>query len=184
MKATDQLRAEHDGILTMLQILERITEQMGSGKEANLDHLDQIVEFLQVFADKCHHGKEEDFLFPALEKVGIPRQGGPIGVMLSDHDQGRKYIRAMREALEELKKGRDGKDAFAGAARGYIELLRSHIMKENDVLFVMGDRNLPEEQQSRLLEDFETLEKEKIGVGKHEAFHRLMDELGSVYLAL
>ena len=73
MNATDQLRAEHEGILTMLQILERISEQMNSGKQADTAHLGKIVEFLQVFADKCHHGKEEDILFPALEKVGIPR---------------------------------------------------------------------------------------------------------------
>ncbi|MCL5406091.1 MAG: hemerythrin domain-containing protein [Deltaproteobacteria bacterium] len=183
MNATDQLRAEHEGILTMLQILERICEQMNSGKRANLDHLDQIVEFLQVFADKCHHGKEEDILFPALEKVGIPREGGPIGVMLSDHEQGRKYIRAMGEALEELKEGRDGSGEFVRAASGYIELLRSHIMKENNVLFVMGERNLSQEEQTRLFDSFEIMEQEKIGVGRHEAFHRLIDELSSEYLS-
>ncbi len=183
MNATDQLRAEHEGILTMLQILERISEQMNSGKRANLGHLDQIIEFLGVFADKCHHGKEEDILFPALEKVGIPREGGPIGVMLHDHDQGRKYIREMREALEELRKGQDGADGFVRAARGYIELLRGHIMKENNVLFVMAERNLSKDEQTRLLDAFELMEQEKIGIGKHEAFHRLLDELSSVYLS-
>lgn len=182
MNATDQLRAEHEGITTMLDILERISGQMASGKPANLDHLDQIVEFLSVFADQCHHGKEEDILFPALEKAGIPREGGPIGVMLSDHEQGRGYIRAMWKALENLKAGRDGAEEFVQAARGYIELLRNHILKENNVLFVMAEKNLTSEEQTRLLEAFETMEQEKIGVGRHEAFHRLMDELSSVYL--
>ena len=182
MNATDQLRAEHEGILTMLEILERVCEQINSGKRANLDHLDQIVEFLQVFADQCHHGKEEDILFPALEKVGIPKEGGPIGVMLSDHDQGRKYIRAMREALESLKKGQEGTEGFVGGAKGYIELLRGHIMKENNVLFVMAEKNLSKEEQTRLFDTFEIMEREKIGVGKHETFHRLLDELSRVYL--
>ena len=52
-----------------------------------------------MFADKCHHGKEEDVLFPELEKAGIARQGGPIGVMLHEHVSGREFIRRMSEAL-------------------------------------------------------------------------------------
>ncbi|MDR3553766.1 MAG: hemerythrin domain-containing protein [Syntrophobacteraceae bacterium] len=183
MNVTEQLRAEHEGILTMLQVLERISQQMSSGKPANLGHLEQIIEFLQVFADKCHHGKEEDILFPALEKAGIPREGGPIGVMLSDHSRGRNYIRAMREALEELKKTEGGTDEFVRAARGYIELLRGHIEKENNVLFVMGERNLSQEEQTRLFDQFEKMEQEKIGTGKHEAFHKMIDELSGVYLS-
>lgn len=182
MNATDQLRAEHEGIMSMLDILERICEQMTSTRSANLDHLDRIVEFLSVFADKCHHGKEEDILFPALEKVGIPKEGGPIGVMLTEHDQGRKEIGAMRKALEELRSRRDANEDFVNAARGYIGLLRNHIAKENNVLFVMAERNLTREEQARLLEAFETMEREKIGEGRHEAFHLLLDELKGLYL--
>ena len=182
MNATKQLRAEHEGILTMLEILEKISGQMASGKAANLDHLEKIIEFLSVFADQCHHGKEENILFPALEKMGIPREGGPIGVMLNEHDQGREHIRAMRKALGELKEGRDGAEDFVRAAKGYIELLRNHILKENDVLFVMAEESLSGEEQKRLSDAFETMEREKIGVGRHEAFHRLMDELTGIYL--
>ena len=182
MNATDQLRAEHEGIMNMLDILERISEQMASGRAANLGHLDRIIEFLSVFADKCHHGKEEDILFPALEKVGIPKEGGPIGVMLAEHDHRREEIRSMRKALEELRGGRDANEDFLKAARAYIGLLRSHIAKENDVLFVMAERNLSREEQARLLEAFETMEREKIGEGRHEAFHALLDELKGLYL--
>jgi hemerythrin-like domain-containing protein len=166
----------------MLEILEKISGRMASGKSANLDHLEKIIEFLSVFADQCHHGKEEDILFPALEKVGIPREGGPIGVMLNEHDHGREHIRAMRRALGELKEGRNGAADFVRAAKGYVELLRNHILKENDVLFIMAEESLSGEEQKRLFDAFETMEREKIGVGRHEAFHRLMDELTGIYL--
>lgn len=182
MNATEQLRAEHDGITIMLDILERICEQMASGRPANLDHLDRIIEFLSVFADKCHHGKEEDILFPALEKSGIPKEGGPIGVMLSEHDRGREEIRSMRKALEELRGGRDANKDFIRAATGYVGLLRNHIAKENNVLFVMAERNLSGFDQARLFEAFETMERDKIGEGRHEAFHFLLDELKGLYL--
>jgi hemerythrin-like domain-containing protein len=182
MNATDQLRAEHEGILIMLDILERISEQMISGKSANLDHLSKIIEFLSVFADQCHHGKEEDILFPVLAKAGIPQEGGPIGVMLSEHDHGREYIGAMRKALEKFNEGVDATEEFVRAARGYIELLRNHIMKENNVLFIMAENTLTKDEQARLLEAFDAMERDKIGIGRHEAFHRTMDELRSVYL--
>ncbi len=182
MNATEQLRAEHEGITIMLDVLERICEEMSSGKPGNLEHLERIVEFLSVFADKCHHGKEEDILFPALEKSGIPREGGPIGVMLSEHDHGREEIRLMRKALEGLRGGQDSSKDFVKAAREYCELLRNHILKENTILFVMAEKNLTADQQERLFEDFETMEREKIGEGRHEAFHLLIDELKGVYL--
>jgi hemerythrin-like domain-containing protein len=83
MRPTEELRAEHDGILVMLKILERVSGQLTSPSTVELKHLDQILEFLKVFVDRCHHGKEEDILFPALEEAGIPRRGGPIGVMLA-----------------------------------------------------------------------------------------------------
>jgi len=89
MKATEQLGAEHESITSILETLEKILEEMSSGEAANLDHLGEIVDFLRVFADHCHHGKEGDILFPAVEKQAIPRQGGSIGVMLEDHGHGR-----------------------------------------------------------------------------------------------
>ena len=182
MNATEQLRAEHEGILTMLEILEKISRQMTAGKAANLDHLEKIIEFLSVFADQCHHGKEEGILFPALERKGFAREGGPIGVMLSEHDHGRQHIRSMRKALGELKEGLNAAEDFVRAATGYIELLRGHILKENNVLFIMAEQGLSGEEQDQLFDAFETMEREKIGVGRHEAFHRLMDELTGIYL--
>lgn len=182
MKATEQLRAEHEGILTMLKILDKISAQMAAGKNADLNHLENIIEFLTVFADQCHHGKEEDILFPALEKAGIPRVGGPIGVMLNDHDHGREHIRAMRNALGQLKEDRGGAQDFVKAVARYTELLRNHILKENNVLFVMAEQRFSEKEQTRLYEEFETMEREKIGIGKHESFHRLMEELRALYL--
>ena len=95
MSATQQLKDEHEGILLMLRILDKIAAKIEAKGSVDPHHLERIVEFLQVFADRCHHGKEEDLLFPEMEKAGIPREKGPIGVMLMEHDQGRAYVRGM-----------------------------------------------------------------------------------------
>lgn len=125
MRATEELRAEHDGILVILAILEKISDRISTGETVELGHLDKIMEFLRVFADRCHHGKEEGILFPALEEAGVPKEGGPIGVMLYEHTDGRNHIKEMSDALEGLKAGNESaRHAFVDASRKYVALLR------------------------------------------------------------
>jgi hemerythrin-like domain-containing protein len=141
------------------------------------------MEFFVVFVDKCHHGKEEEFLFPALEEAGIPREGGPIGVMLTEHAAGRSWVSQMRQTLTGYKAGDlSAGEGFRQHARHYCGLLRQHIDKENNVLFVMAESRLPSAKQEELGRAFEKLEKERIGEGKHEEFHALLDQLQNEYL--
>lgn len=179
MYATQQLRDEHELILGVLAALEELAGRLQDGRTVSHDRLGEIIEFLQVFADKCHHGKEEDILFPALGRAGIPTEGGPIGVMLMEHDQGRAYIREMMDALGRLRAGQDAGRAFAETALGYVSLLRAHIQKENTVLFVMAENYLSPEVHARLAQQFGQVERERIGAGVHERFHHLAHELAA-----
>lgn len=182
MRATEQLMEEHRAIETMLNILENVCQRLETGKAVDAEHLEHILEFIRIFADRCHHGKEEDLLFPAMEKAGIPREGGPIGVMLIEHVQGRNYVRGMGEAVSRYKAGEvKAASDFIANARGYIALLRQHINKEDNILYRMADMHLSESKQQELLEQFEQVERERIGPGKHEEFHRLLEHLETVY---
>jgi hemerythrin-like domain-containing protein len=182
MKATQQLKAEHEGIKLMLGILDEICGRIESGRAVNFQHLEGILEFLRVFVDQCHHGKEEEILFPALESVGIPKDGGPIGQMLIEHEQGRQLIGEMTRNLPTgTTEEWDSARRFCEISRKYIYLLTQHIQKENQVLFVMADTKLSEIQQEKLFDEFEKLEVEKIGLGRHEEFHKLLDELAGIY---
>lgn len=178
MFATDDLRAEHEGILKMLAILRAIAAKLKPDAPLSQRQLRDILEFLRVFADKCHHGKEEDVLFPALEAAGMPREGGPIEVMLHEHQLGREHIRDMAAALDA-----NNPAAFAVAALAYADLLTQHIAKENTVLFPMAERLLGVPALTAMHEPFERIEAERIGPGRHEAFHRLLDDLAREYLA-
>ena len=183
MTPTEQLKEEHQGIQLMLKILEKVCQRLESGERVDTGHLEKILEFIMVFADKCHHGKEEDFLFPEMEKAGIPKEGGPIGAMLQEHGKGRAYVKGMNDALGEYKRNEaNASSRFVENAGNYVALLTQHIDKENNVLFPWGDRVLSEKQKERLLEDFEKLEHERIGEGKHEEFHELLRRLKDLYL--
>jgi hemerythrin-like domain-containing protein len=176
--ATATLRKEHEAILKMLEAAEEVARQLDGNIPVAPETLSGLLEFLRLFADRCHHGKEEDHLFPALELKGLPRIGGPIGVMLFEHEQGRSLIKQMGEASEAFTAGAaDAGRRWAVAARSYIDLLRSHIMKENNILFMMADQMLSESEQEALSEAFERVENDKLGPGTHERLHALMDKL-------
>jgi hemerythrin-like domain-containing protein len=183
MKATGALKHEHEAIKLMLQIMEAACVQIETEKKVHVADVDEMIDFLKVFADQCHHGKEENILFPCLEKAGIPREGGPIGVMLAEHEQGRKYIANMGRALTDYEDGAaTGLTDLVENIRSYAELLEQHINKENNVLFAMADRVLTEETQDELFEEFEELEEDVIGRGKHEELHKRLERLSGTYL--
>lgn len=183
MKSTEVLKTEHEAIKLMLSILGSICDKLESGQEVNPQHLEQIMEFIRVFSDKCHHGKEENLLFPAMEQAGVPREGGPVAVMLVEHSQGREYVKGMNEAVARYKAGdRAAASRFAENARNYIELLTQHIDKENNILYMIADMHLSRAKQEELVVKFEEFEVEQIGPGKHEEFHELLYHLQGVYL--
>ena len=133
--ATAALRAEHRLILEVAAVLERVLD---SGT-ADTDAMTDCVAFFRLFADACHHGKEEDLLFPALEGEGMPTDSGPIAVMLHEHRIGREFVARMAAALPATDEDEGAKSEFAAAGRGYIELIRGHIAKEDGALFEMAD---------------------------------------------
>lgn len=178
MKASEVLKNEHRGIERMLKALSKEADQLEAGKQVSAEALQQHVDFLRNFADRCHHGKEEHELFPALRKAGVAVEGGPIGVMLSDHEEGRGYIRGMVKALEAYAQGDDSARApLVANIRGYVTLLTQHIWKEDNVLFAMADKVLSEDEQARLIAQFDRIEAEEMGPGVHERYHQMLDEL-------
>jgi hemerythrin-like domain-containing protein len=182
MKPTEELTEEHKAIKEMLHILDLVCDKLESGQDIDPQHLEKIIEFIRGFADKCHHMKEEDVLFPAMEKAGIPREGGPIGVMLAEHTMGRDYVRAMSEAAAGYAAGNRAAAArFVENARNYTDLLTQHIDKEDNVLYVIADAHLSKQRQEEIEKAFEKIEAEKIGPGKHEEFHIIVHHLKQIY---
>ena len=182
MKPTQELIAEHTAVLVALQILEKVETALAANDAQAAEDLGQLLDFLKVFVDRCHHGKEEDVLFPELERRGARRDGGPIGVMLMEHEVGRGHVRAMSAGFDRLRRADAGAaTAILESARAYRELLRSHIHKENNILFPMADRLVPDDAAAKLLEQFEEIERDRVGAGRHEAYHAMLHALKDRY---
>jgi hemerythrin-like domain-containing protein len=174
MKATDILMAEHRVIEQVLTCLERLAESCEAGAKLDGASARQALEFFRNFADRCHHGKEEEHLFPLLEARGLPRLGGPTGVMLHEHEQGRRLLAAMARAVED-----DSPADFARPARAYVRLLREHIHKEDHCLFPMAAGILGGADADSLAERFEHVEHAEMGAGAHERYLQLANDLAN-----
>ena len=174
------LRDEHAGIQLMLSILKKVSRRLLDGAEIPSDHLKRMHEFLKTFADRCHHGKEEDILFPELE--GISENKPLLIQLLGEHKSGRDLIRGMGESLEHYHPASAEAVHLAVNMEEYVALLDYHIQTENKQLFPAADRQLSHAQKDELAEKFEILERDVIGVGRHEEFHRWLEEFKQIYL--
>ena len=121
-------------------------------------------------------------MFPAMVEAGIPKEGGPVGVMLSEHEEGRYYVQEVSRALDRYRNDPKASTSVMEPLRLYISHLAQHIHKENRILFPMADHYLSEEKQTELLIEFDEMEEQVIGKGKHEEFHAMLDQLSKVYL--
>jgi hemerythrin-like domain-containing protein len=183
MTPTEELMNEHRAILSALEVLEAICGRIDRGELCVSGDVERLLDFLKTFADHCHHAKEEKLLFPALEAAGVPNAHGPIGVMLSEHALGRKYIRGISDALAGLERGEPTSARMLSEnGRAYVNLLRAHIMKENEVLFPLADRRLSSDVQAQLSQAFERFEELEIGHAQHDRFHTMMRELHDTYM--
>lgn len=184
MTPIKELKNEHDAVLLTIRILDQITTRLKAGQTIEFKHLDQILEFLAIFVDKCHHGKEEKVLFPAMEEAGIPWEGGPIGAMLYEHEQGRSYVQGLRSGVEGYRIGKEGSvSEIIKNVQNYGKLLSSHIDKENNVLYVMAERVLSADKMTEMVDAFNRIEEIEVGPNKHEEFHATLHALKKVYLA-
>lgn len=155
-KTTSVLREEHQRILQVASALEQRLDVRP--EPLDLDTVEQCVRFFRLFADACHHGKEEDLLFPELQSRGMPRDSGPIAVMLHEHRLGREFVGAMADAMDGARKGDEvATSRLVNAGRGYIDLIRAHIMKEDHVLFDMADQMVDAPACQRLCAAYDTV---------------------------
>lgn len=178
------LMHEHRVIEKMIDVLISVTRLIEKGESVDIEDLKAITDFISTFADKCHHGKEEGLLFPAMKRKGVPEEGGPIGVMLVEHEEGRAAVRGMREAIELMAKSDvAASKLFTRNAWRYVNLLVDHIQKEDNILYVMARDVLNHEDMEKLLTEFERVEKEDIGEGVHEKYIEAIERLWEKYVS-
>lgn len=187
MKPTELLKEEHHGVKLALRVLgklcAKIEENPREQSAIYSDDFTRLIEFLRVFVDKCHHAKEEEVLFPAVVEAGASQAEGLVQELLAEHVSGRKLVADMEAALTSYRSGNpDAIPALTGAAGSYAKLLTEHINQEDNVLYLIADAKIADGIQAEMIETFEKIETERIGIGTHDQFHDMLKEFKLKYL--
>lgn len=173
--STTSLRRDHDLIEKVLKSMWATIPLLKSGKTIPESILNQVIDFTKNFTDVCHHGKEENSLFPELEKKGMPRNSGPIAVMLMEHETTRKLAKRMEESSKTYIHTGNSSQLITDMQE-YINHVVQHIWKENNRLFEMAEMAL-KDNVNQVNESLDTVEKSKLDeIGKSRAVYEKMAE--------
>ena len=173
----DFLVAEHEMIERAMAVLRSNLEKIDEAIKTPLQ-MQRAIDFLLEFGDKVHNTKEEKFLFPLMEQKGLPVQGGPIGVMLMEHDAERKLLQRMMAELPNLSEDTTvARQKFAAEGFEYLTIRAEHIWKENDVLYAMGRKVFSDEDNAFLLGSFKTLDRQRYGDAARDHYAQMLAEV-------
>lgn len=181
-KSIENMMSEHRRIEQVLGSLATFVEQLQAGKDLPRHDLLKFADFFKNYADRCHHGKEEERLFLLMNRNGFPREYGPVGVMLSEHTAGREQVRALAAiggrsgALTESEKAQ-----VTEHAEEFITLLLSHIQKEDNVLYPMAEQSIPADQMLDLDVSCREFDSQVVGREEVERLVQLAQNINEAY---
>ena len=168
------LRQDHD---TTEKALAAVESALATPNGPPPSVMGWMVEYVSVYVDRCHNQKEEQHLFPLIERRGIPREGGPLGVMLMEHERARN-LAAELAPLGKAYAGGDKtlrprlRDLFAE----YATLMKQHFWKENDILYPMALRVLSAADGEAVVEGITAVE-DALGRGTREKYYSLASQI-------
>lgn len=176
-KATEALEREHKVIQKAVAIMAQLVEQLEMRHAVKPDILRDLLQFMRVFSDQCHHGKEESYFFPYLESKGVPSTGCPLSALKGEHAKSRQLMEDLSSAtaayIAEPEKGRR---TLIEVLQSLVILYPAHIWKEDYLLFPMADKILSQRDHELLLEQFEKAE-EVLPTDAHYSFEALAEDL-------
>lgn len=158
---TELLKEEHQAVLEKLDALEGVID--------NLDQREKIsgkLKELTSFFDTdfwVHFDKEEKALFPEFDGF-MPRGSGPLAVMIEEHEVLRKTNAVMQEAVTRyLSHADDAETRRTIAEKGthFIDFLRNHIFKEENILFRMAAMHLKQTQNEKVVKLFSEMDRNR-----------------------
>lgn len=169
------LMAEHRIIEKMLALMEKEIEKMKKFNKANPIFIDTAVDFIRMYADRTHHGKEEDILFRELEKKNLsPNHTKIMEELIEEHAWARKKVRNLVDAKKSYTNGNvDVVEEIITLMNDLVTFYPIHIKKEDKNFFIPILKYFTEEEQEQMLQEFWNFDKTLI----HEKYKKVIDDL-------
>ncbi len=166
------LMIEHRLIERMVDVLDDHLQALQRGHQPDLELLRTGVDFFRVYADRTHHGKEEDILFHALATRPLSDEHRQtMGELIDEHKTARRLVGALGEAARKVPAGDGGAvEDICDRLRELVALYRPHIEKEDKHFFVPVMEYLSDEDRETMLEAFQVFDAGMI----HEKYRQVV----------
>ena len=173
----ETLRAEH-------RIIDRVLTAFGAwAREATHDDTDEraelgrFVRFFDRFVDRCHHAKEEDILFRALQRAD-PRTGPLVHESFREQEDQRRLLEPLQElACRPRACWRADRDMLAASVRAFVASVRAHLDAEEHVVFPAACSCIPADAMARVAAAFAAFEQAENATGDHDRLRDLGQSL-------
>lgn len=178
MRATELLLEDHKDIERLLAILAGATARLRDGEEVSGDVFQRIAEFMHEFADRYHHVREEEHIFPVFEGYALLTMAGRLDCMPGEHEIGRELTKSLSEASARYAAG-DGaaKDEIIDSAGKYLQLLGHHMGIEEGVLFELADKVVSDEDDAAMTAGLEQAAAAHQASGESVRLKAILDDL-------
>jgi hemerythrin-like domain-containing protein len=177
MKPKGPLMIEHRLIERMLNEIEKEIKKINDRKIVDPVFIDIAVDFIRTYADRTHHGKEEDILFRALEKKVLSPEDEKVMIeLIEEHKFARKIVGELVESKNIYMGGKKSAiDDITEKLNILIKFYPEHILKEDNVFFPNTEKYLNEMEQDKLLFDFWEFDRKMI----HEKYTKVVNEIAA-----
>ena len=174
MRPTDTLAKEHALVLRVTKAAEQEVRYIHDTGEYRAEEVGEVVDFFEFFAEACHDPKEERYLFARLQVRGLPADSGILAQFIREHRELTARLRDVEHWLRRDKKeGPLPPAELADLLTDYLDLMRSHVMREEELLFTLANGLLTDEDQEALEEAFGSEDAAEAAEGVHDRYSEL-----------
>jgi hemerythrin-like domain-containing protein len=175
MKPIGPLMREHRLIERMVNLLGRQQTQMSETKKVDVAFLMIAVDFFRTYADRTHHGKEEDILFRELAKKQLsPEYKKTMNELVEEHIWVRNMVTRLVQARESYMRGNlDSLNEIMAVVKELVNVYPVHIMKEDKSFFYPSLEYLDKQEQDKMLQEFWDFDRKLI----HEKYQNIVEEI-------
>ena len=175
MQARGPLMIEHRLIERMIAIIQDILKRVESTKEIDPLFVDKAVDFIRIYADRTHHGKEEDILFRDLNSKNLSSEDRRVmNELIEEHVFGRKTTKTLDEANERYRNGdTSALERITACLNTLVDFYPTHIEKEDKVFFPSSRNYFSEEEDQAMQAEFWEFDRKMI----HEKYKSVVEGL-------
>lgn len=177
MEALRIISDEHRNLWAVAATVEQVADEIDAGSPVDRGFFTSVLDYVEQFADRSHHPKEDDFLFRLLRQRS-DAANAILDRLQAEHRNEPEIVRQMREQLTSVTSGTMALADFTASLRTFAQSLKSHIRTEEKDVIPLAREVLTADDWAEIdaafLDNEDPLFGDKAKTEFRELFHRIV----------